>query len=57
MQADTIQKYVHHQNGYVTTVDLFASLILLGALTLRAGKQPGMHPALHDVTLRKPERI
>ena len=57
MQTDTIQKYVRHQNGYVTTVDFFASLILHGALTLPTGKQPGMHLAPTDVTLRKPERI
>ena len=57
MQTDTIQKYVRHQNGYVTIVEFFASLILHGALTLPTGKQPGMHLAPHDVTLRKWERI
>ena len=57
MQTDTIQKYVRHRNGYVTIVEFFASLILYGALTLPTGKQPGMHLAPHDVTLRKHERI
>ena len=57
MQTDTTQKYVRHQNGFVTIVELFASLILHGALTLPTGKQPGMHLAPHDVTLRKAERI
>ena len=57
METDTIQKYVRLQNGYVTTVDIFASLILHSALTLPTGKQPGMHLAPYDVTLRKPERI
>ena len=57
MQTDTMQKYVRHQNGYVTIVEFFASLILDGALTLPTGKQPGMHLAPHDVTLRQSERI
>lgn len=52
-QVDIMQKYVRHQNAYVTTVSLFGSLILpLRALTLKTGKQPGMHLQLHDVTLR-----
>ena len=57
MQTDTIQKYVRHQNGCVTIVEFFASLMLHGGLTLPTGKQPGMHLAPHDVTLRKFERI
>ena len=57
MQTDTIQKYVRRQNGYVTIVEFFASLLLHGALTLPTGKQPGMHLAPHDVTLGESEPI
>ena len=52
MQADIMQKYVHHQNAFVTTVSFVAAQVLpLHALILNIGKQPGMHPPLLGVTL------